>query len=124
MRSKRPVVIAMKRELIGEEPLDTAQRLEPITNADPQDARHAALGENSHAFERDVERRLSDRRRKRRADALLDRVCDRSEKMQRQVHPVGTHPRRFRVRLDCGAQSRGDAAHLLPRGFININRDE
>ena len=102
----------------------TAKRLEAISNAEPQDARRASLRKKSDTIERHVERRFTDRNRERIADALLERVFDRAEKMQRQVHAIGTYPRRFRMRLEPGPQFRGNASDLLAGHLIDINRNE
>ena len=104
--------------------VEPTKRLEAIANAKPQDARRAALGKKPDAMERHVERRLTDRICQHVANAPLDCVFDGAKKMQRQMHAVGSHPRRFRERLDRVAQPDGQAPNLLAGRIVDINCDE
>ena len=87
----------------------------------PQHPRRAALGKNSEPLKRQVERRLvrSDRASAV-AHALFERGVGAAEKVQRQVHAIGTHPRGLRALSDrvrarrsrCGRPARASSSSM------------
>ena len=108
----------------GDRPVDAAKMFQPLANAQPQHARRPAVGKKSQAVERHVEWCLTNRAGEPAADMLLDGVFNGPEKQDCEVHAIGAHPRRFRVRLDGVACQYRYTADLLTCGFVDIDSNK
>ena len=97
-----------------------------LADAKPQHPRRAALGKTSKALERQVERRLRGIGcASAAAHALFEGGIGAAEEMQRQVHPIRTHPRGLG---GCCDLLRANAAEMPPdlraRRLVDVDRDE
>ena len=108
----------------GDRPLDAAEMFQAPANAEPQHARRSAVGKQSEAVERHVEWCLTNRAREHGADTLLDGFFNVPEECEREVHAIGAHPRRVRLRLNRGACQYRYPADLLTCGFVDIDSNK
>jgi hypothetical protein len=71
---------------------------QPLLNAHPQHSRRSTWRKKPDATEAEVERRLIDVTLERRLQSLFDCGIGTPEEKERQVHPIGTHPRCLHAR--------------------------
>ena len=72
--------------------LEAPQLLETRAHPEPENPWRSALGKKSEALERYIEGRFRHRTGKRVAHARLEGSVGASEKVQRHVHAILTHP--------------------------------